>query len=78
MNGYIEKARLFCAVAALSVLLVGCGSGGGSTKSTTLSGVAAAGAPLSGSVTIKDSNQRQNRKRWRSPPTAHTASTPTA
>jgi hypothetical protein len=49
-----------CLLAAISLLLSACGGGGATTstptpKPTTLSGMAAAGAPIIGSVTIKDS-----------------------
>ncbi len=48
------KLVMFCAATAMA--LAACGGGGGSTPAaTTISGVAAAGAPIIGSVTIKDS-----------------------
>jgi hypothetical protein len=49
------KLSVLCTIAA--VALVACGGGGGSapSSSTTLSGVAAGGAPLVGTVYIKDS-----------------------
>lgn len=59
MTRYVQKARLFCAATAISILLIGCGGGsstGAPPSSTVISGVAATGAPLSGSVTIKDSS----------------------
>lgn len=43
-------------VSILSLSLAGCGSGGGGVSSQVVSGVAAAGAPLSGTVSLKDSS----------------------
>ena len=41
---------------ALAQMLTGCGGGGGGPSSATVSGIAAAGAPLVGTVKIKDSS----------------------
>lgn len=56
------KIRLMSTALAVSVLLAACGGGGGGKPSgpagsnATISGTAAAGLPLVGSVTIKDAN----------------------
>lgn len=56
------KIRLMSTALAVSVLLAACGGGGGGKSSgptgsnATISGTAAAGLPLVGSVTIKDAN----------------------
>lgn len=50
------KNRLKSVVAMIGLaVLAGCGGSGGGTQATTLSGTAAAGAPIIGTVTIKDS-----------------------
>jgi len=50
--------RILLGIAAAMALLAGCGEGGGggTASSATLSGVAAAGAPIVGTVTVKDSS----------------------
>ncbi|ABQ24833.1 hypothetical protein [Geotalea uraniireducens] len=60
------KLVMFGAVTA--VVLAACGGSGGGGAATTISGVAAAGAPIIGSVTIKDSTT----------PTAQTKTVPIA
>lgn len=45
----------WCVVMSLLLILAGCGGGGGSSVQT-VSGVAAAGSPLSGTVRLKDSS----------------------
>ncbi len=62
------KTAVFFSATILFVSACGGGSGGGTTPSTTLSGKAAAGAPIIGSVTIKDSTT----------PTAKTKTVPIA
>jgi hypothetical protein len=51
------KRKIFAAAALMAVgIIAGCGSGGGtSTSASTVSGVAATGAPMSGTVYLKDS-----------------------
>ena len=65
MNRFSKAAWILALGTLLSVALTGCGGGGGGgssntpspspTPSTVLSGVAAAGAPIVGTVFVKDS-----------------------
>ena len=54
----LRKAMAAAAIIAVAII-AGCGGGGGSipaaTSGTTVSGVAATGAPMSGTAYLKDS-----------------------
>lgn len=60
MRKIMQFFRMGALLLASAMIVSGCGGGGGSgavaAPSTTLKGVAAAGAPIIGSVTIKDSS----------------------
>ncbi|WP_243688663.1 hypothetical protein [Geotalea toluenoxydans] len=53
-----QVVKMFILAGASALILAACGGGGGGTTpaATTISGTAAAGAPIIGSVTIKDSS----------------------
>jgi hypothetical protein len=53
-NTHCKPARSMMAVAFLAIALSGCGGGGSSSSASTVSGVAATGAPMSGTVFLKD------------------------
>jgi hypothetical protein len=65
ITGGIMNFKLTILAACLSTILVGCGGGGDSVSSTTsatLTGTAASGAPIVGTVTIKDSSSTPKTK----------------
>ena len=64
MKEFMKRAgasiTAFCLLTAVSVMIAGCGGGGGEgVSSQVVSGVAATGAPLAGEAKIKDSSNRE-------------------
>ena len=67
MRGSMKRAgasiMALCLMAALSLMIAGCGGGGGEgVSSQVVSGVAATGAPLAGEAKIKDSSSPAREK----------------